>query len=85
MTTPRVAHLAEEDLDDETLTEAQACRQWLRAARFGSKGDFEICNDPGINQQTTGFVTMYAPQVKVHLFSYELYTLLILPLKLDRY
>jgi len=80
MTTPQVAHLAEEDLDYDTLAAAQACLEWLRTAHFRSQGDYEYCDDAGLKQMIREFLAMYASQVKVYLFNYELPTLLTLPL-----
>jgi hypothetical protein len=76
MTTPKVAHLTEEDLDNETLAAAQACLEWLHTAHFRSQGDYEYCDDAGLKHKIRGFLAMYASQVKVYLFNYELPTLL---------
>jgi len=80
MTTLQVAHLAEEDLDYNTLAAAQACLKWLCTAHFQLQGDYEYYNDAGLKQMIREFLAIYVLQVKVYLFNYKLPTLLTLPL-----
>ncbi|KUJ06228.1 uncharacterized protein LY89DRAFT_726697, partial [Mollisia scopiformis] len=57
-------HLHEEELTGDAQKAAQKCREFLLQARYRHQGDYEICNDSGLKENSRAFYAEFAPLVK---------------------